>query len=624
MAKSIPEPDHPEMSGLEVYIRLLSYLKRYLGIFLLSIFGLILFSSMEIAFVDLFGYTINAINTLAGTEATSAVPTLSVDNGFTASLARLIGGDNAVMESRWIIPVLMFCIAVVRGVGFFVGGYCMTYVAQVLVYNLRTEIFNKYTRLPSSYFDASMSGHLVSRVTFHVSQVTHAATSSLKIIIREGALVIGLIGYLFYINWRLAAIFIVVLPIIGLVVTTISKRFRLLSRRIQSSIGDVTHVTQEVVSGYREMHLYGGVEYERQRMHEASKYTRRQHMKMAIAEGISSPVIQMLVAMSLSFLMWLALDPAVLANMSGGEFVKFLGSAALLAKPIRQLSEVNSSIQRGVAAAGTLFATLDEVDEPDTGNIERDKVEGFFQFKGVSFAYSPEAGNVLNGIDLEVAPGETIALVGQSGSGKTTLVSLIPRFYCHGEGEILLDGTDVNDYKLDNLRHHIALVSQNVTLFNDTVYNNIAYGALAERSPDEVRAAAKAAHALEFIEQLPNGFDTSIGDEGVMLSGGQRQRLAIARALLKNAPILILDEATSALDTESERYIQDALEEVMEGRTTFVIAHRLSTIENADRILVMDKGKIVEQGNHEELLALNGRYSKLHSKQFADDAEPLS
>jgi ATP-binding cassette, subfamily B, bacterial MsbA len=622
VAQPVPDPDHPEMSGLQLYIRLISYLRYYWGIFLLSILGLILFSAMEIAFVDLFGYTINAINTLSGEESSATEQLINIDKGFTASFAQMLGGENAVMESRWIIPVLMFFIAVVRGIGFFVGGYCMTYVAQVLVHSLRTEIFNKYTRLPSSYFDTNMSGHLVSRVTFHVTQVTRAATSSLKIIIREGALVIGLVSYLFYINWRLAAIFMIVLPAIGIVVVTVSKRFRLLSRRIQSSIGDVTHVTQEVVSGYREMHLYGGVQYEQKRMHDASKYTRRQHMKMAIAEGISSPVIQMLVAMALSSLMWLALDPEVLANMSSGEFVQFLASAALLAKPIRQLSEVNSDIQKGVAAAGTLFSTLDELDEPDTGTLEREKVKGLFEFKNINFAYSTEAGNVLNGINLKVDAGETLALVGQSGSGKTTLVSLIPRFYNNSEGQILLDGVNVNDYTLDNLRSHIALVSQNVTLFNDTVYNNIAYGALAECSPEQVRAAAKAAHALEFIEQLPEGFDTSIGDEGVMLSGGQRQRLAIARALLKNAPILILDEATSALDTESERHIQDALEEVMKGRTTFVIAHRLSTIENADRILVMDKGQIVEQGNHDQLLALNGRYAQLHSKQFADEVEP--
>jgi len=621
VAQPVPDPDHPEMSGLQVYIRLVSYLQHYWGIFLLSILGLMLFAGMEIAFVDLFGYTVNAITTLSGEEITVSNAMLDGSKGFTASFAALIGGENAVAESRWIIPLLMFFIAVVRGFAFFLGGYCMTYVAQILVFNLRAEIFNKYTCLPSRYFDTSMSGHLVSRVTFHVAQVTHAATSSLKVIIREGALVIGLICYLFYINWRLAGIFIIVLPFIGLVVSTVSKRFRLLSRRIQSSIGDVTHVTQEVVSGYREMHLYGGVKYERKRMDSASKYTRRQHMKMAVAEGVSSPVIQMLVAMALSLLMWLALDPKVLADMSGGEFVQFLASAALLAKPIRQLSEVNSNIQRGVAAAGTLFATLDEEEETDKGTVERVSVDGAFEFKDVSFAYSDEAGTVLNGINLEVPAGETIALVGQSGSGKTTLVSLIPRFYNHSEGQILLDGTDVNDYKLENLRSHIALVSQNVTLFNDTVYNNIAYGALAECSEKQVHAAAKAAHALEFIEELPEGFNTAIGDEGVMLSGGQRQRLAIARALLKNAPILILDEATSALDTESERHIQDALEEVMQGRTTFVIAHRLSTIENADRILVMDKGQIVEQGGHHQLLALNGRYAQLHSKHFADEIE---
>ena len=586
MATTIPDTEHPEMSGLQVYLRLLSYLKNYWGIFLLSIVGLVLFSAMEVAFIDLFGYTVNVINTISGESAALPGQMADMGKGSTSWLAGLLGGDNALAESRWIIPVIMFMIAVTRGIGFFVGGYCMTYVTQILVHNLRTHLFNKYTTLPSRFFDTNMSGHLISRITFHVAQVTHAATNSLKVIIREGALVIGLISYLFYLNWRLAAIFVVVLPLIGAVVGYISNRFRLLSRRIQSSVGNVTHVTQEAVSGYREMHLFGGVEYERERMHSASNYNRRQQMKMAVAEGISTPVIQLLVAMALSLLMWLALDPSVLANMSGGEFVQFLGSAALLAKPIRQLSEVNSNVQKG---------------------------------KNVSFAYSEQAGNVLNGIDLEVRPGEVIALVGQSGSGKTTLVNLIPRFYNHREGTILLDGIDIRDYTLDNLRSHIALVSQNVTLFNDTIYNNIAYGALGENPSSSVREAASAAHALEFIERLPDGFDTQIGDEGIMLSGGQRQRLAIARALLKNAPVLILDEATSALDTESEHHIQKALEQVMKGRTTFVIAHRLSTIENADRIMVMDQGRIVEQGTHSELLAMNGRYAQLHKKQFNDE-----
>ncbi|TNE76987.1 MAG: lipid A export permease/ATP-binding protein MsbA [Gammaproteobacteria bacterium] len=609
------------MSGLQVYLRLLSYLRGYIGIFLLSILGLILFSSMEIAFIDLFGYTVNAINSLSGEEGGATVAALDLGKGSTTWMASLLGGEDALADTRWIIPVVMFMIAVVRGVGFFVGGYCMAYVTQILVHNLRVRLFNKYTRLPSRYFDTNMSGHLISRITFHVAQVTQAATSSLKIIIREGALVIGLISYLFYLNWRLAAIFVIVLPVIGTVVGYISKRFRLLSRRIQSSVGNVTHVTQEAVGGYREMHLFGGAEYERRRMSQASNYSRRQHMKMAVAEGLSSPLIQMLVAMSLSGLMWMALDPKVLANMTGGEFVQFLGSAGLLAKPIRQLSEVNSNIQKGIAAAGTIFATLDEEEERDLGTVEKDRVEGHFEFRDVSFAYSSDSGNVLNGINLEVPSGVSIALVGQSGSGKTTLVSLIPRFYNHDEGQILLDGVDVNDYKLDNLRSHIALVSQNVTLFNDTIYNNIAYGALSQCSEEQVREAARAAHALEFIERLPEGFNTQIGDDGVMLSGGQRQRLAIARALLKNAPVLILDEATSALDTESEHHIQRALEQVMQGRTTFVIAHRLSTIENTDRIVVMDKGKIVEQGSHDELLALNGRYAQLHQKQFSDESE---
>ena len=619
MSKGHHEEVHPTMSGTQVYFRLLSQLKLYWGVFLLSILGLMLFSSMEILSVDVFGYTINTIAEMSGEDIEKSAA-LNVDTGITAWLADALSSDSNPLGSRIMIPLMMFGIVMVRGFGFFVGSYCMAYVTQYLVHNLRTQLFDKYTRLPSNYFDKSMSGHLVSRLTFHVAQVTQAATGALKTVFRAGSLVIGLIVYLFYLNWRLAVIFLLVLPVIGLLVGAVSKRFRTLSRRIQASVGDVTQVTQESVGGYREMRLFGGENYERERMYDASNYNRRQHMKLAVAEGLSTPVIQMLVGAALSILVWLALAPEVIADMSGGEFVQFLGAAGLLAKPIRQLSEINSIIQRGVAAAGTIFTTLDEDEEPDCGAIEKESIKGHFEFENISFSYDG-VNQVLDGINFNVAAGETIALVGASGSGKTTLVSLIPRFYNHAEGKILLDGVDVNDYTLSNLRDHIALVSQNVTLFNDTIYNNIAYGELAGRSEDEVRAAAKSAHALEFIEQLPEGFNTVVGDDGVMLSGGQRQRLAIARALLKDAPVLILDEATSALDTESERYIQAALEELMKDRTTFVIAHRLSTIESADRILVMEQGQIVEQGSHQQLLALDGRYAQLHSNQLNEGPE---
>ena len=614
MAQKVPNIKHPEMSNLQIYIRLLTYVKRYLGIFFLSIVGLIIFSSMEIAFIDLFGYTVNAIG---GMTSDSAVATKATQqsSGLTAFLVDCLSSQGILLlDTRWVIPAIMLMIAVVRGLAFFVGGYCMTYVSQVLVHNLRLAVFNKYTTLPASYFDASMGGHLVARTTFVVSQVTQAATNSLKVMIREGALAIGLVAYLFYLNWRLALIFLTIFPIIGIVVLSVSKRFRKLALRIQSSMGDVAQITQELVGGYKDMHLYGAKYFERARMKAASKNSRTQQMKLSITESISTPVIQLLVASALSLLMWLVLDPDILSQMSGGDFVKFLASAALLAKPVRALSGINSKIQQGIAAADTLFATLDSKEEIDEGVFESDQVDGRFEFSNVSFSYDTNEKNVLNGINFTVKAGETVAIVGRSGSGKSTLVSMIPRFYELNNGSISLDDKDLNSYKLENLRSHIALVSQKVNLFNDSVYNNIAYGTLVESTKEEVKNAAEAAHALEFIEQLPQGFNTIIGDQGIKLSGGQRQRLAIARAILKNAPILILDEATSALDSQTERCIQEALESVMKGRTTFVIAHRLTTIENADRILMMSKGKIVEQGKHAELLALNGHYAKLHNK----------
>jgi subfamily B ATP-binding cassette protein MsbA len=619
VADTNPDSNYPEMSNLKIYIRLLSYVKRYLGVFFLGVLGLIVFSSMEIAFIDLFGYTVNAIG---GMSADSTTPDKMVEqrSGLTVYIVNALSpdGDN-ILDTRWMVPLIMLMIALVRGLSFFIGGYCMTYVSQILVHNLRVAIFNKYTMLPASYFDSSMAGHLVARTTFIVSQVTHAATSSLKVMIRESALVIGLISYLFYLNWKLTLIFLTVLPIIGLVVLAVSKRFRKLALRIQSSMGDVTQVTQELVGGYRDMHLYGAKHFERQRMRDASKNSKKQQMKLSITESISTPVIQLLVASALSFLMWLVLDPAVLSEMSGGDFVKFLASAALLAKPVRALSGINSKIQQGIAAAGTLFSTLDNNEEVDEGVVEKKKIDGSFEFSKVNFSYDVNEKNVLNGVTFNVKAGETVALVGRSGSGKSTLISMIPRFYEINDGMINLDGKELKSYKLENLRSHIALVSQKISLFNDSIYNNIAYGTLANKTKNEVRAAANAANALEFIEQLPNGFDTIIGDQGMKLSGGQRQRLAIARAILKDAPILILDEATSALDTQTERYIQEALEAVMRGRTTFVIAHRLTTIESADRILMMSKGKIVEQGTHEELLKLNKHYAKLHNKIVVEE-----
>jgi len=609
-------------SGLQVYLRILAYLKKYWRVFIVSILGLWLFSSVQIAFIDLLGYMINVLTVVTGDgDIPADINMMQVDSGLTAKVAEWLMADGPVLEqSRLVLPTMMMGLAVVRGLAFLVGNYGMAYVSQSVVHDIRTEVFEKYTRMPSAYFDGQMAGHMVAQLTFHVNQVMAASTKAIKVVVREGFLVIGLLVYLVYLNWRLALVFLIVMPIIATIVGIVSKRFRVISKRIQTAVGDVTHVGQEAVSGYREMHLYGGEAYENQRMNKASQRNRRQNLKLALAEGLSTPVVQILLSTALSLLIWTALTPDILSAMSTGGFIKFLFTASLLAKPVRQLTQINSLIQQGITAATTLFETIDGEEEVDEGRFEKDRVDGQFSFENVCFRYNEDDEEVLRNINFAVSPGETIALVGSSGSGKTSLVSLIPRFYNLHSGQISVDGHDINDYTLSNLRKHIALVSQQVTLFNDTIYNNIAYGELANCSAEAVREATRMAYALDFIETLPEGFETMIGDDGVMLSGGQRQRLAIARALLKDAPILILDEATSALDTESERAIQSALEVAMEGRTTFVIAHRLSTVENADRILVLENGQIIESGSHSALLAEQGRYASLYHQQFSEDA----
>ncbi len=603
---------------LATYWRLLRYIRHYWVVFVVAVLGMWLFSAMEVAFVDLLGYLVNVLTVVTGESAGAGLDITSIDTGLTARVAeRWFEGGTVLEQGRVVIPLAVVVIALLRGLGFVIGSYGMSYVSQSIVDNLRNEIFEKYTRMPSAYFDQQMTGHLVAQLTFHVQQVMGATASALKVIIREGSLVIGLLIFMFVLNWQLALIFGAVMPVIALIISQVSKRFRMLSKRIQNAMGEVTQVSGEAVSGYREMRLFGGEASEIARMHAASRQNRRQSLKLALTESISSPVVQVLVASAMALLIWVAMVPDILGAMSTGGFTKFLLTAGLLAKPLRQLTQVNSTIQRGIAAATVLFETLDAPEEVDTGSYRAERVAGHFRFEEVTFGYGDNGALALRGVSFEALPGQTVALVGSSGSGKSTLVSLIPRFYNHQGGRILLDGVEINDYALANLRGQISLVSQQVTLFNDTVYNNIAYGELASKTPEQVREAARAAHALEFIDKLEKGFDTRVGDDGVLLSGGQRQRVAIARALLKDSPVLILDEATSALDTESERHIQEALEAAMRGRTTFVIAHRLSTIENADLILVMDHGQIVEQGRHAELLSRNGRYAQLHQKQFA-------
>ena len=600
-------------SGTKTYLRLLGYVARYWFPFLIAVFGLLLHSLAEIAFIDLLRYITDTVAVLTGSAADS---TAASKSGVIGGIAQGLFGDELVNESWLVIPLFLIMISAVRGVGYLIGTYFIAYVANYLVHALRTDLFNRYLLLPFKFFDQSMSGNLVSVVTFNVQQVTEAGTKAIKTVIQQGSLVILLMGYLLYVNWILTLFFIAVLPIIGLIVTKVSKRFRLISKNILSAMGDVTHVTQEAVQGYQEVRMFGAVKTERNRMSNASHDNRRQNMKMAFTGALSNPLIILIVSFAFAGVTGFMLNPIILNTMTTGSFIAFIVASGVLIKPIRQLTEVNSDIQRGIAAAESIFEILDSDAETDQGTFETEAVTGGFEFFNVSFTYKGTKKEVLKEINLKVSPGETIALVGSSGSGKTSLVSLIPRFYNHKEGQILLDGVDVNEFALTNLRKHIGIVSQNVTLFNDTIFNNIAYGELKDRSVDQVRAAAKIANADEFIEDLPDGYDTHIGDDGVMLSGGQRQRIAIARAVLKNAPILILDEATSALDTDSERHIQAALDQLMKGRTTFVIAHRLSTVEKADRILVLEKGLIIEQGTHEQLLGNKGRYAKLYRNQF--------
>ena len=524
-------------------------------------------------------------------------------------------------DQRGFLALAVMGIFILRGLGAFIGNYSIAYVGREVIHNLRTQVFERLLLLPSHFYSHQSSGELLAKLTYNVEQVTGAVTNAIKVLFREGLTVIGLLGYMFYLNWKLTLIFIAAGPLIGLVVSMAAKRMRRLSRRIQQSVGDITESASESIKGYQVVRIFGGADAERERFNQASLRNKRQFMKLVVTQSLNTPVIQFLVALALSALLFLAMHPDVMGSMSTGGFVAFLTAAGMITKPLRLLTDVTSIVQKGIAAAESLFDVLDEPVEQDRGTRTLERV-GDIEFRHLGFSYPGTDGKpVLKDICLSLPQGRTLALVGRSGSGKTTLASLLPRFNDGWSGELLINGEPLESFTLDSLRSQISLVNQNVVLFNGTIAENIAYGAMAGASEEAVLAAAEAAHVTEFVEQLPQGIHTRVGENGVLLSGGQRQRIAIARAILKDAPILILDEATSALDSESERHIQDALEEVMRGRTTLVIAHRLSTIEKADIIVVMEEGRIIEQGSHSELLEQQGAYSRFHLLQTDTEAE---
>ena len=585
----------PFASSLKTYFRLLGYVRPYVGLFVISIAGFIIFASSQPMLAGVLKYFVDGL--------IDPEQTVLRDIPF-------LGG----LELMHTVPLTLVVIAFWQGIGSYLGNYFLAKVSLGLVHDLRLKLFNKLLRLPNTWFDTHNSGHLVSRITFDVTMVTGAATDAIKVVIREGLTVFFLFAYLLWMNWRLTLVMVAILPLIGLIVSKASRKFRKQARQIQAAMGDVTHVASETIQGYRVVRGFGGEAYESSRFQQASIDNTKKQLHMVKTGAIYSPSLQLVTHAAMGTVLFLVLW--LRGDASAGDLVAYITAAGLLPKPIRQLSETSSTIQKGVAGAESIFGQLDEPSEPDEGTIERETVKGWIAVRDLVFNYPGHEQEVLRGLNFEIEPGQMVALVGRSGSGKSTLANLIPRFYPYSQGKILLDGDDIADYTLRNLRRHIAFVAQQVTLFNGTVAENIAYGELSGASRADIERVAEDANAREFIDRLPQGFDTLIGENGITLSGGQRQRLAIARALLKNAPILILDEATSALDSESEQHIQSALNFAIQNRSTLVIAHRLSTIERADLILVMDQGRIIERGTHVELLAAGGHYAKLHTIQF--------
>ncbi len=516
-----------------------------------------------------------------------------------------------------IVSIAPFFIALAQGIGQFMGSYSMTWVAQEIVYRLRNDVFGHVLRLPQSEYNNNASGRIMSKIIFDAQQITSAGTDALIVMLREGLTVIGLLTFLLYQNWKLTLILLIAAPLVGLVVNLTSKRFRHISRRIQGSMGNITQFLGEAIEGNQAVKIFGGQKLEADRFHSVSRRFSRQNTKLQASKIGSTVIVQLFVSVAIGAVTYLYIT-MMGENLTVGGFLSYIAAAGMIQKPLKQLTDVNVKIQRGVTGAASLFELMDRPEERDEGDQDLPRTDGNIEFRDVTFGYDP-AQPVLQSLSLKVHSGETVALIGRSGAGKSTISAMLPRFFDPDQGQVLLDGVPLPDYKLAHLRRQIAMVSQKVVLFNDTVRHNIAYGEMRDADDALVEQAARNAYAWDFIQSLEHGLDTEVGQDGAQLSGGQRQRIAIARALLKDAPILILDEATSALDTESEHHIQQALERLMEGRTTLVIAHRLSTIEKADRILVLDQGQLIEQGTHTELLEKNGLYTQLYKMDFADN-----
>nr|WP_253204368.1 lipid A export permease/ATP-binding protein MsbA [Acinetobacter seifertii] len=567
-------------------MRLISYLKPYWGVALLVLIGFGMNSATEVSVAKLIKFIIDAIQ------------------------------NSSRADLDW-FPLLIILLVFFRGLGLFMGGYYTAVISRSLVFSIRQEVYAKLLRLPAQYYLDNSSGHITAKIMYNVEQLTAASSESLKTIVRDGMITLGLLGYLFYTNWRLTICIMVFLPIIGILVRKASKRMRKLSLQVQDTMGDVNHVVQESISGSAVVKSFAGEESEQERFYKSSEENLKRGLKMVIVQNLNSPVVQVVMACAMALIVWLALRPQILGNTSAGEFVAYITAAGLLSKPVKNLTDVNEKLQRGLAAAHSVFELLDLPEEENSGQLQP-KLQGAIRFDHVVLNYA-DGTQAIKDFSLDIRPGETVALVGRSGAGKTSLVNMLVRFQEVSSGQIYLDDLPIRDIELSSLRTQIAMVNQQVVLFNRTVRENIAYGQLHDASDEQVIAAAKAAYAHDFIMNLPNGYNTVLGAQGLNLSGGQRQRIAIARAILKNAPILILDEATSALDNESEHFIQQAFDEAMQDRTTIVIAHRLSTIENADRIVVLDRGQIVEQGTHQELLAKQGAYHQLHQRNFEDN-----